>query len=97
MLEIVNIAVAELTVKRDGDSYQTDNLYIAKDATRYLLDLSSNDGFAKTRARKVWEHVEASIKMRDENQELRRKKRQEEENAARATVTKKPPKNPTKK
>lgn len=75
LYDIVDKAVADLTVEREWDSYEADNLRIAKDATRYLLDMSSNDGFAQGRASKRWRDVEASIKMREEMREYRRKKR----------------------
>lgn len=89
--DVIDKAVSDLVVEREWGSYEADNLQIAKDATRYLLDMSSNDGFASGRASKRWRDVEASIKMRDEMREYRRQERLKEEKAARGVQPKKRP------
>ena len=81
--DVIDSAVSDLAVEREWGSYEADNLHIAKAATRYLLEMSSNDGFANGRASKRWQDVEASIGMRDEMREYRRQERMKEENAVR--------------
>ncbi len=85
--DITEKAVSELAVEREWDHYEADKLRIAKDATRYLLEMSSRDGFARGRASKRWDDVESSIRLREEMREYRRKKWQEEHAAAKPAPT----------
>ncbi|WP_449042196.1 hypothetical protein [Paracoccus sp. (in: a-proteobacteria)] len=78
LYDVIDQAVADLAVEREWDSYEADNLRIAEAATRYLLEMSCKDGFARGRASKRWNDVERGFRVREEMRAWRRRKWEEE-------------------
>jgi len=78
LYDVIDQAIADLAVEREWDSYEADNLRIAEAATRYLLEMSCKDGFARGRASKRWNDVEAGFRVREEMRAWRRRQWEEE-------------------
>ena len=64
--EIVSEAVEQLRVPVDYSSSESPTLLLAQDATLYLLERSSTDGFAAARLSKRQDKLRRAIKSHDE-------------------------------
>jgi hypothetical protein len=76
--DIVEKAAADLKVEREIGSIDDEQLGIAEDATRYLLEMSCTDGPSAARAANRWRSFESSLRFREEMKKHRRKKFQED-------------------
>ena len=70
--ELIEGAVQEMTVTSENE-FDRDDLRIARAATRYLLEMSCDDGFSKGRAAQRWVDVDRAIRARAEMHENRAK------------------------
>jgi hypothetical protein len=75
--EIIDEAVKQLAVPVDSDAWEspsTQQVHIAQNATRFLLEMSCNDSASRGRASTRWQAVESAWELMLEMRKSRRKK-----------------------